>query len=97
MTEEEKDNICMDAVVTYGDDSQIAQTMEECAELTVALHHYQRKRATREEVITEIADVMIMCRQLTVAMFGRVNVAKEEERKLKRLEQRLQADSQNII
>lgn len=37
---------------------------EECAELINALCKYKRGRVTDSDVITEIADVMIMCEQM---------------------------------
>ena len=47
-----------------------------------------RGRVGEDDIITEIADVMIMCEQLS-NYFGKEKVALERERKLTRLEERL--------
>ncbi|MDD3263439.1 MAG: antitoxin [Candidatus Nanoarchaeia archaeon] len=68
-----------------GKDSQCHQAMEECAELTVALSHYVRKRPNSiEEIIEELGDVEIMIQQLKV-MFGKIFEAKVEENKIKKI------------
>jgi len=60
----------------------------EVGELLSALNKYKRGRATKEDVITEIADVQIMCEQLAF-VFGEEEVEHEHERKLIRLQQRI--------
>ena len=52
------------AVDTYGHDAQLKQLFEEMAELQVVLLHQQRGRADRAQVVSEIADVLIMLEQL---------------------------------
>lgn len=49
------------ALETYGFEAQSRMVNEECAELINALCKYKRGRANEYDVITEIADVMIMC------------------------------------
>lgn len=49
---------------------------------------FRRGRVGEDDIITEIADVMIMCEQLS-NYFGKEKVALERERKLTRLEERL--------
>lgn len=56
--------LARDAVEFFGEDSQKRQTIEECAELIVALNHLHRGRCTEDEVVYELADVIIMCEQL---------------------------------
>jgi NTP pyrophosphatase (non-canonical NTP hydrolase) len=60
------------------------QTVEEMAELTVALNHFRRKRVEHAEVIEEIADVFITVLQLA-AVFGEEPCARAIRRKTKRL------------
>ena len=62
--------ICKLAVDTYGKESQINQAFEEMGELIVAINHWRRGRATKEDVLSEIADVAIMCEQLCYIIHG---------------------------
>lgn len=62
--------------------------VEECSELTNAICKFRRGRVNEDDIITEIADVMIMCEQMA-AYFGKDKVALEKENKLERLEERL--------
>lgn len=55
----------------FGDEPQIRQAMEECAELIVALNKYLRYKndpkeylSSKKSVIEEMADVYVMLRQL---------------------------------
>ena len=48
----------------YGRDKQLHQTMEECAELSVECSHTLRGKGNRNNLAGEIADVMIMLRQI---------------------------------
>nr|DAX08743.1 MAG TPA: nucleoside triphosphate pyrophosphohydrolase [Bacteriophage sp.] len=83
-----KTELCKKALETYGFEAQSRMVDEECAELINALCKYKRGRANEYDVITEIADVMIMCEQMAIH-FGKEEVAKEIETKLYRLEERL--------
>lgn len=56
--------ICKMAVDTYGKESQINQVFEEMGELMVAINRWRRGKATKADVFSEIADVIIMCDQL---------------------------------
>lgn len=78
------------AVRTFGINAQMDMVIEECSELINAICKYRRGRVKEEDVITEIADVQIMCEQIA-HWFGDVNVEAEKEYKLKRLEERLKA------
>lgn len=86
MTQEEE--ICRKALFTYGFDAQATMVSEECAELINALCKYKRKRVPDDDVITEIADVMIMCEQMA-CYFGKGLVEAEKDRKLQRLKEKL--------
>ena len=84
----DQEAVCLRAVLKFGATTQAAQAVEELAELTVALHHYQRGKCGREAVATEIADVIIMAHQLSL-MFGADAVQAEVDAKLARLAGRL--------
>ncbi|EMA34119.1 nucleoside triphosphate pyrophosphohydrolase family protein [Halobiforma nitratireducens] len=74
----------VDALETYGEDAQIEQTIEECAELIQALYGDDR-----EAVVDELADVRIMVAQLSL-LVGEDDVDRRVGEKLARLEQRLE-------
>lgn len=88
MMEQNEKTICVLAVETFGPQSQIDMAIEECAELINALCKLRRERVGAFDVVTEIADVQIMCEQLSY-MFGEQTVADERKRKIERLQKRL--------
>lgn len=67
----------------YGVLSQEGMTIEECAELITALHHKTRGRAAADEVVEELADVIIMTQQLRIA-YGALKVDNKIAEKLAR-------------
>ena len=73
------------AIDKFGYAAQTNQAIEECSELITSLLHFKRGKCSQADVITEIADVSIMCEQLKI-MFGRDSVDREIESKLTRLE-----------
>ena len=72
------------AIRTWGIEAQRNMAFEEIGELLVALAQDRRGRTTKEEIITELADVTIMCEQLATIV-GFENYEKELDRKLVRL------------
>ena len=52
---------CKLAVEKFGPQSQIDMAIEECSELVNALCKFRRDRVGTIDVVTEIADVEIMC------------------------------------
>lgn len=76
------------ALVKWGFENQLWMVIEECGELLNAIGKMRRERVTREDVITELADVTIMCEQIAQYM-GYDDYTKEIERKLERLKERL--------
>lgn len=88
MMEQNEKDIYVLAVETFGQQSQIDMAIEECAELINALCKLRRERVGTLDVVTEIADVQIMCGQLSY-MFGEQTVADERKRKIERLQKRL--------
>lgn len=88
MTDKEREELYHRYISTNGGKYQAMKAVEECAEMTAALMHFFSDRALMEEVITEIADVQIMCEQLAL-MFGPAEVEREKQRKLERMKERL--------
>lgn len=84
----EINDITTKAIETYGQDPQIWMTIEEMSELGNALAKYRRNRVTESDVCEEIADVLIMCIQIS-KIFGEDLVKQMFEYKLKRLKERL--------
>ncbi|MDY0212062.1 MAG: hypothetical protein RBR06_03550 [Desulfuromonadaceae bacterium] len=75
-------------LASWGEQAQYDQSIEECAELSVALLHYRRAKASRQAVIDEMADVILMLGQLRW-MFGSQEVDLAVERKRAKLERLL--------
>lgn len=86
----DKQDLFETVIKKFGFDAQKAMAVEECAELINALCKEKRGRATDEDIITEIADVQIMCEQLAV-IYGKEKVRQERLRKLMRLHKRIQS------
>jgi NTP pyrophosphatase (non-canonical NTP hydrolase) len=84
------DDVLRQAVNTWGMKSQIQMAQEECAELIVALSHYQRNPtdATFCDVVNELADVKIMVAQMEL-LFGQTEVAIKIGEKMAGLQEKL--------
>lgn len=80
------------AVNYYGPEHQKRKAIEEMGELITALSREQDGRATPEQVITEIADVHLMVRQLMV-IYGIDACMKEYDRKQRRLLRRMDKET----
>lgn len=79
------------AIDTFGIGSQIDMAVEECSELINALEKYRRGRVGVQEVVTEIADVQIMCAQLECMFAGDSKIVDAERmRKMDRLRGRIE-------
>ena len=72
------------AITRWGVGAQKNMAYEEIGELLTALARDDRGRATAEDIITELADVTIMCEQLATVL-GYDLYELELERKLLRL------------
>lgn len=82
--------VMTDAIERYGYDAQMLKAVEESSELTVALMHYRDDKATRMEVLDEIADNVIMCSQVaTILGFTDEDVEIMVTEKLDRLYNRM--------
>lgn len=76
------------ALQKWGVENQLWMVTEECGELLNVIGKMRRERVTREDVITELADVTIMCEQIA-QFIGYDDFLVELDRKLERLKQRL--------
>ena len=83
------------AIAHYGDKKQLLQACEECAELIQAISKATRYtgKSYVDGVCEEIADALIMCEQVKrIFNISTVDVEKEKERKLTRLERYINTD-----
>lgn len=88
MNKEEKLEIYRNALDKWGVEAQMTMVYEELGELETALARYERGRVASEDVITELADVTIMCEQMAL-LLGYDDYEKEIENKLERVVERL--------
>lgn len=84
MEKEERKKLYKKAIDTWGIEAQRNMAFEELGELNTALARDRRGRVTKEEIITELADVTIMCEQLAFFL-GYEDYEKEMNNKLERL------------
>ena len=84
MNKEEKLKLYQKAIDVWGIEAQRNMAFEELGELNTALARDRRGRVTKEEIITELADVTIMCEQLALFL-GYDDYEKEIDNKLVRL------------
>lgn len=81
------------AVDTFGKENQLNMATEELAELIVAINHWRRGRAGKDEVIEEIADCYIMLRELTYIVTDSMSfdpIHEMLEKKVKLLNRRIE-------
>lgn len=84
------DKILKKAIDLNGKKNQLGVVQEECAELVQAISKFFRNKAgSREMVIEEAADVKIMLRQIELIFDCEAEIGREVERKLARLDSRL--------
>lgn len=76
------------ALRVYGVDTQKRMLVEEMGELLTAMARAPRGRATKEDIITELADVSIMIKQMAL-VYGRDEFEQEVKRKIERLQEKL--------
>jgi hypothetical protein len=79
------------ALKHYGPGAQLRKLIEEMAELTVALSHYEQGRCSTADVITEIADVGLVLAQVE-RIFGEGDALEECLRKALLLEERMKVE-----
>ena len=81
--------IFSEALDKWGEDAQINMFHEEIGELLQALNKYRRGRIERQELISEVADVLIMLGQLMVMYPMEMSLTEEIGRKISRLVDRI--------
>ena len=89
MEELKRKELYKELMETFGYHKQMHVAVEEMAELTNALMKRERGRASDDEVIEEVADVIICMEQLA-RYFGVDKCVAAKLRKLRRLEARLE-------
>lgn len=90
----EKIDIYNAAISKWGIIRQTFMLMEECGELLTVVAQAKRNRVSKDDIITELADVSIMVEQLAV-FYGYTEYINEKERKLQRLKERIAKSAKN--
>jgi len=83
-------DVNLQALDKYGIKAQADQMIEECAELTVALRHFFRGKASADEVQSELADVIAMQIQM-LEFFGPDEVSEKLVAKANRMLDRMRS------
>ena len=96
MEKTEKMSLFKAALDKWGVHPQVRMVFEECSELINALSKAYRGRSTKEDVITELADVSILCEQMAL-VFGYEDFEKEVEKKLEKLKNKLNDSNSNLV
>ena len=91
--EKEKCEIYKAALEKCGAESQIGMLTEECGELLSAVNKFNRSRCSRDDVLTELADVSIMVEQLSLIYGGYDKFLEEKNKKLTRLFKRINGNN----
>lgn len=86
MKKEDRLALYDEAIRKWGVEAQREMAYEELGELITAIARHRRGRTDRNGLITELADVTIMCEQLAY-MLGYENYEQELDRKLTRLKE----------
>lgn len=84
MKKEDRLSLYDEAIKKWGGEAQREMAYEELGELITAIARHRRGRTDRNGLITELADVTIMCEQLAY-MLGYEDYENEIDRKLIRL------------
>lgn len=91
---ERRDVVFRQCICEYGTQPQIDVAIEEMSELTKALLKWRRAKgaeltAARDNIIDEIADVRIMCRQMEILFQAEYEVERRIDFKVDRQRKRL--------
>ena len=81
------------ALDKWGIEAQIGMLIEECGELLSAVNKFNRSRCSRDDVLTELADVSIMVEQLSLIYGGYDKFLEERNKKLTRLLKRINGNN----
>lgn len=93
---EKRDVVYRRCICEYGTQPQVDVAIEEMSELTKALLKWRRAKGAeltkaREDIIDEIADVRIMCRQMEILFQAELEVERRIDFKVDRQRKRLDA------
>lgn len=93
MNNDDRLNLYKQCFDIYGEESQLRQLQEECAELIVAVNHMIRKNNidTRQNFIEELADVSIVLEQFVNESVSNEQFEIIRNNKLYRLKNRLES------
>lgn len=86
-------NVILEAVKTFGKDSQCKMAIEEMSELTKEICKSFRGKKDTDHIAEEIADVKIMLMQLEVMFDCTDDVIKWQDYKLRRLKQMIEREN----
>lgn len=84
------EEVLQGALDHFGLDFQLKMATEECAELIVAINHWDRGRVGPEKIAEELADVLILINELVIGLTGPDMVNKFLKEKIDRLRKRVQ-------
>ena len=90
--EKERESLYAELFDKYGIKLQEDMLVEEVGELLASLNQFRRGKATKEDVVSEIADVLNCIEQMRY-IFGKDAVDSQRELKLKRTELKLFGDN----
>lgn len=85
----QESEVCRRAINQYGILRQMAKAAEEFAEAAAAINRHMATEGSHEEIISELADVEIMCQQMRL-IFGNQPIDAAKKMKLERLQKRLE-------
>lgn len=85
---EEQHRVMERAILHFGLEYHFNKVKEECAELIVAISHFQDGKCTLEELIDEVADVFIISNQ-AARQIGEESVQDRVDFKVNRVDERI--------
>jgi NTP pyrophosphatase (non-canonical NTP hydrolase) len=85
-----------ECIVKWGKEAQMRQTMEEAAELIVALNKEIRGTGSVEDIAEEIADVQLMCEEMIELFNIQKDVDDCKKNKIERLIDRLRGEASRV-
>jgi hypothetical protein len=89
VVEIEEADVCRRAINQYGLLRQMAKAAEEFAEAAAAINRHMATEGSREEIVSELADVEVMCVQMRM-IFGAASIDTARAEKVARLHGRLE-------
>ena len=86
-------NLAQKAIDKFGSEKQRRVAVEELAELILAIHHVDRRKADWQDLAEEIADVEIMITQLKLMTLTEKEYGKILNEKLDKLEKIIEGEA----